>query len=166
MTRLTRRRRALVGATLTVLLVAAAVALLVLVEWVGPPEAARQKFEPRIPGSVCIGDPILTGVDALVQSERAKDAITVQVRWTVVTASSSATQRLSRDLREKGFRVSARVIASTQTNVSAVRTERKARTHLRVIAKTINAAAARASSEVVSVETPAGGCEGNYVPAT
>lgn len=163
-----RRRRALLGAALTVLLVAAAAATLLLrAEWdSGPPKGEILRFEPHIPGSVCIWDPILRGVDPLVQSERSRGATTVEVRWLVATDSSSGTQRLSRDLRQKGFHVSARDVAPSQTNVSAVRTERKARAHLRVVAKTVNAAAVRASSEVVEVETPPGGCEGKRVPTT
>lgn len=121
------------------------------------------RFEP---GSVCIWDPILRGVDALVQSDRSKGATTVQVRWLVATDSSSGTQRLSRDLRQKGFRVSARAEGPSQTNVSAVRRERKTRAHLRVVAETVNATAVRASSEVLWVESPAGGCAGKHVPTT
>ena len=150
------------------LLVAAATATLLLrAEWdSGPAKGEFLRFEPRIPGSVCVWDPILRGVDALVQSDRSKGATRVQVRWLVATDSSSGTQRVSRDLRQKGFRVSARAEGPSQTNVLAVRTERKTRAHLRVVAKTVNATAIRASSEVLSVESPAGGCEGKHVPKT
>lgn len=153
--------------TLAALLGATAVALLLRVEIDrGPPEGEFLRFEPRIPGSVCIWDPIVRGVDALVQSDRSKGATRVQVRWLMATDSSSGTQRLSRDLRQKGFRVSARAEGPSQTNVAAVRTERQTRAHLRVVAKTVNATAVRASSEVLWVESPAGGCAGKHVPTT